>query len=811
MRTFKLPSWDQLRRGAVVVALLAGAFLFGRLLHEHYPIQKWLFWRYAGYWLGCAYFGLACLALGYASLKRLLRQPLPALEAVAIAWPLGMFQFELLMFIAGLLKLYHWLLFIVLPLAMIGAGAVPLFRLARSWLRHTRGRRPQRPLGLIGYAIVAFGCVALAMIYFLILSPDNLQFDTRWKHMALAEGYVASGGVRRFPEGWTTATRPHSSSFIYAWAFLLPASSLFDRIELSAHLEYAIFLATTLIGIPALVRRLVPRADPRLIWVARFLFPGVLLYDSSLSAGADHIGAAFAVPLCLLLLRALRELEPRTCIALAALLSAAALVKETVAIMLVPVPIAAVVVRAAMLVFARLRGRLSPALGLRWLTGPAAASAVCLVLTAPHWLKNWIFYGAPFYPVMHRYFTPRPWTSDAAYMYDFGYEEVQMWQPSRDLDGVLATLKALVTFSFVPNDWPQFHGSVPVFGSLFTLLIFCLPFLRGTLRVWALAGWIHVAIAFWYWTHHQDRYLQGIMPLIAAATAAMIVLIWRQTRYVAKSALGGLIGLQVIWGGDVYFIPTHAMVRSPAKHVIDFLGQGYKKKYSERLQAQQSFREIGRATPRDSLLLMHDMHEILGIGRASVSDWPTWQFGISYGLLDSPRAVYELLDGMGVTHVYWGSQLSRSFDTVAGDAMFFDFALKHTVNPRRVGGGTVAGMPTSPPAVDARAFDATVAVLTCNDRGYGRGLYELADMRVPAFGPASRRFPPPRKPAAAAVPAEQLIDQAAFIVLDPQCAAGARGHAQREFLLAAKRKRMSAERSREFELWVRTQGAARSQ
>ena len=40
---------------------------------------------------------------------------------------------------------------------------------------------------------------------------------------------------------------------------------------------------------------------------------------------------------------------------------------------------------------------------------------------------------------------------------------------------------------------------------------------------------------------------------------------------------------QIVIGGDVYFLQTHAMVRSPIKRVNDLLSAGYGKRYEQRL------------------------------------------------------------------------------------------------------------------------------------------------------------------------------------------------------------------------------------
>ena len=110
---------------------------------------------------------------------------------------------------------------------------------------------------------------------------------------------------------------------------------------------------------------------------------------------------------------------------------------------------------------------------------------------------------------------------------------------------------------------------MPVFGSLFTLLSVCLPFLRRTRRLWALTGATLLAVAVWYWTHHQDRYLETLLPWMTAVTAGAMVLVWRgrplsvsPPRARARSLL---VALQIVWGGDVYFIPGHAMIGSPVK------------------------------------------------------------------------------------------------------------------------------------------------------------------------------------------------------------------------------------------------------
>lgn len=805
--------WEHARQILLPVLLLGAAAFFATFVHRFYPIQQWLFWRYAGYWLLCGFWSAACVSAGHLTLKLVIGRPLPIVEQLVTSFAIGVFEFAFLMSVAGLLKLYGPVLFVLLPLVLLGAGFLPLRRYLKRVIRHVRheGRRSPPPPAWT-YAVLAFGLLGACMVYFVILTPDNVQFDARWKHLALAEEYAVTGGIRRFPEGSTVETYPHLATFVYSWAFLLPRGLLFDKVELAAHMEYVGFL-WTLAAIPAAVRLMIPRAlgayTLRLSWAARFLFPGVFLYDSSLSAGGDHIAAIFALPAFTLLIRAYRELSPRFIALLMMMLSGAGLTKYTGAIILVPFPALLLGVRTLVLAYRSLRGQVAPTIRKHWYLGPLVAVAAGLFYTSTHWAKNWVWYADPLYPMLHKHLSLHPWTPEAATVFEWGYKDYQFWRPERNLSGVLRTLQALVDFSFIPNDYPRFHGKVPTFGSLYTLLLLCLPFLKGTRRIWVLVGYVQVGLLCWYWTHHQDRYLQAIVPQMAAVTAATIALLWRaagESRLAGlatRTSLGALVGLQVVWAGDVYFIPGHAMIKSPIKAVVDLLGQGYAKRYEQRFDIYPTFQSISRALPEGARVLLHDNHVHLGIGAETVSDWNGWQYGISYGRLKTPREVWDLLKGMGVTHVAWDTQVSKGWDTVAGDLMFFDFALKRTVKPSKHGGMTLAEM--GPPPDPQASFPTTVAYLGCNN-AYKSGLYELSDLMVPVFGPNNRKFPAPRvsgPPSGAS--AAELLGQAAFAVVDPKCHSSLPSAAKRDFMLAAKRRVFIGGRGN-LELYLRKEG-----
>jgi hypothetical protein len=786
-----------LRSLGVLVLLCAAIAVFAKVVEPHYPFEHWLFFRYAGYWFAT----VACLAsavgVGHLTVERLFRLRLPFHEAVVCALAVGLFEFELAMLALGALGGYRSPAFVLMPLTFLAGGSSGLRALFARGARLFKDARP--PQSLLGLASIGFGVLVLVAIYFAMLSPENIQFDSRWKHMNLAEDWVAHGGLRRKEEGWLFAARPHLTSLLYTWAFLVPGSAkLFDKMLLCAHLEFVVFLVTTLFGIPALVRRLVPRADARIVWAARFLFPGTLLYDSSLSAGTDHIGALFMAPAALLLLRAFRSLDPRPTLLLAVVLAAGALVKETIAIMLVPVPLAVVGVRTAWLFVQGKRGKVDSSVLRNAWRSPLLAGAVFLAALSPLWLENLVWYGDPLYPTLSRWFSPHPWSENAAYRFAWGYQEAQMWAPERDVNGLLETLRALVTFSFEPHDWKRFHHDVPVFGSLFTLLLPTLVLCRGVKRTAWLVGWIHVALFAWFSVHHQDRYLQGLMPLMASATAAMLVLVWRQHGGLVRAALSGLVAFQLAWGGDVYFFQTHAMARSPLKKSIDLLSAGFEKRYAQRFNVQTSYQNIGKSVPPGGRVLLHETNINLGTGRTTVLDNPGWQYAIEYGVQKSPADVHALLAGLGVTHLHGRTDKSKGSDSLAGDIRFHDYLRRYGENPQQLSGGVLAELGEPPEG----PFDDSVAVLSCGD-DYAPGLYQVTDLSTPPFGPRMKELPPPREAATLPGDASRLIAQAEFVVVNPKCFQGGAPGLRTNHTLLIKRsgsRHMSA-----YEIWVRGQ------
>src|SRR5262249_61625979 len=62
------------------------------------------------------------------------------------------------------------------------------------------------------------------------------------------------------------------------------------------------------------------------------------------------------------------------------------------------------------------------------LQGPLALAGAFAFVTAPHFLKNWVFYNNPMYPFMQDVFASRPTTPHAAYLFEWLFKDYN-WRP----------------------------------------------------------------------------------------------------------------------------------------------------------------------------------------------------------------------------------------------------------------------------------------------------------------------------------------------------------------------------------------------
>jgi hypothetical protein len=161
--------------------------------------------------------------------------------------------------------------------------------------------------------------------------------------------------------------------------------------------------------------------------------------------------------------------------------------------------------------------------------------------------------------------------------------------------------------------------------------------------------------------------------------------------------------------------------------------------------------------------------------------------------------LWDLYRELGVTHVVWAERTSKGWDSIAGDLVFFDFALNRTIAQQRVSNHRIGRMKDERPTETKYG---SVAFLGCGNT-YATGLYELSQMTTPVFGPDRERFPQPLSPAAVE-DIDPLLEQASFVVLDPDCPDDlAAKVSQSGFVLGASRKQINPGRRAKLRLYIR--------
>lgn len=795
----KTAAVDRIKTIGASVLLCVGAGLVLWRVHESYPLQHWMLWRYALYWAASASFSVACLSCGF-RLTRYVFPPLPSAEQLALSFAVGVFVFFWGVFVAGILGLYGHAFAFAWPIAMTVIGAKPTFayvrRLARfrpnAYHAAKSGRlsKAWQPSKVVQTGILAVGIVNLAYLYVCILHPGQLGFDAVWYHLTIAEQYVAEGAIKPFVEGWFVGTYPHLASVLYAWAFQLPFNGAFHRAELALHLEFTVFL-WTLLGITALASRLLGRTRVRFAWVAFFLFPEIFVYPSSFVGGSDHFAALWAPAILCAMFRTRADSDVKRWSLTAAMAAGAVLTKYT-AVCLVAFPALYLTY-----IFIWRLVRDPQARNWRSLAGPAAALLCSLLFTTPHWLKNWVYYGDPLYPFLHKYLSLHPWTPpDTGAMFDREIAGNVFGSTAAKSSRFWHSIGDIITYGFKAHD-PGAARTVPLQGFLFSLLIPLVFFRKNSSRLYVTAAATYVGVAAWYFTYPEDRYLQILTPWMAGFVAAVLGWLFSQARLV-RWATAGLTFAQLAAGADAYFMPIHYMLgQHPLKAVVDLLGKGYQGKYEERFRAYEENQAMGKALPLDAKLLYHSIHLRFGLERVGVSDAPRFVGAIVYGRLGTSRAVYDKFRELGVTHVAWLPQPPYFYDSFADAIVFYRFAMKYVQAPKSYGSWKMGKLPSAPPPLDP--LEQKVAYFGCQT-SFESGLYELSDFHILTNSPHESDRVPARVPegAPSAEGLRAFADKAGALVIDT--AAGC----QRELPRAVRAQfTLSHVRSSRFQIWIR--------
>ena len=555
LSTVLAPRGRMIRATAVTVAAAAVLVFLAVRLDRGYAIKDWLLLTVAVIWGWQLVLAAACLSFGDWLLDRVLKISCPSrTERITLAVPLGAISFGLGIFVAGLFRLLHPAFAVLWPALMIAVGVAgrrrqpgePLLSLA--WLRGF-AIVPAPGTNVISIVAVAFGAVALALLYLGSFSPDAVGYDAAWYHLVVAQDYAREGRIVSYMGDWAK-NLPQLGSYINTWSFLVPGlGQPAQKWMMALHTEFAFFV-WTLVGVGAAVGRLTGRRGwvPG-AWAAMFLFPALFAGDHNLSGAADHFLAFFTVPILLALFGTLETMQARWWALIAILTAGAVLTKyqasqlawPTAAILVVGLAIAA---RRALANVEPGRSRLRRLLPL--LSGPALAAALVAVLTAPLFVRHLVAHHNPLFPFGQDVFRASTPTIPGAS--DLANNVLRNWtmhppHGARRLFDVW--LEAFLTF-------PYHVTATPESGAILVVAAVAAPFLPRARGLWLAFALLALAIATWAATYVQSRNLEGLVPLAAAVTAAALVRAWRLGS-VARVGVAVAVLLQIAAAGDSYF------------------------------------------------------------------------------------------------------------------------------------------------------------------------------------------------------------------------------------------------------------------
>jgi hypothetical protein len=712
---------------ATLILCVGGLVIYAVRLNRSYAIEDWLFWKIAVLWLYGAFLAAACASCGFALLSRL-RTPgsLPFVETITTSVGLGLVCFTFGMYLGGALGVYGPWFALLLPGVLCAAGARGLRRYL--WISYRRWQQqPQRSANPIVIAACAWGGLCVAVVYFGAMTPEAIGFDPAWYHLPIAQDYARHGGIIPFAD--YNRAFPHLASLVYTWAYTVPGLSTPLRWMLALHNEF-FFFVWTLAGVGAVARWLLDEGPLPGAWAGLFLFPGILVHDIYIAGGADHFLAFFGPILFLATVRAIEDFSIRRCAIVGVIAGGAALTKYQAIYMIAGSGALIAVSWLRQVVAARSEGRpVSEVLRGPLMTGPATIIVVGLLVTAPHFIKNIAFYNNPVYPFAQDVFTAsKPTVPNAAALVRTVFQE-DYWQPKGGLgDKLWNATKLFFTFSFEPHY--SRTKNFPIIGSLFTLLLPSLLFLAKPRRLWLAVAWCFVGILVWGSTYLVDRYLVSIVPIMAAATAVILVRLWR-FGWIARVGIIPLVALQVVWAGDAtVYSNMHRLKSSMA-----LVNSGYAGDTDAVFASYRgAYRKLSDALPQDANVVLHSARMCLGIDRDLTYDITGAQGLISYAGIAGPRELYDYYRSLGFTHLIYTPN-NRPPMVRQADVLFLELVHHYGVDPRNFGGYRLVELPEVPPPKDSR-YD----VLMLGMGGYRDGLYPVESLSTAQKGSRSHQI-----------------------------------------------------------------------
>ncbi len=705
-----------------------GAYVFGKAVDPHYPIQTWLVWRLLPIWGYAILFNVSAVAFGAFLLRHLLgSRELPALERLLQSMMLGLTGFVLALYAVGFVGLFKPWVAVGLPLIFIVVGE----RDGRALLRELwqwRASVPQpKPLErVLGSAAIVLGCAALVFLYLEALDVSAINFDATWYHFPIAQDYARVGRIIAFP-GENHRAYPHLTSLLHTWALLVPGLPILpEHWMLSLHLELTI-VVWRVVGAAALARWLLGGRDVRGLWTAFFLFPSVFVYDQAIGGSADHYLGFFAVPAVLAAARAFKRFDVRWCVLLGVALGGHMLVKYQ-AVYLFAALVVATLVSLAVLGLRRLLADRAITLasdtpGYRALLRGAVAIALAAALvSSPHFAKNAVFYHNPVYPFAQKvfkstfpkhtpgYYAEHP-TKGAFKPQGTGLER-QLWALRKVWDYSLTTSNRNLT------------KHRPYMGSLFSLLLPCALLVPRRRRLFFTVGIVTVAVMVWANTAANDRYMLGFYDLCIGSALALMVKVW-DLGWVARVGLAPFVLLQLFWGGDAMLFYGKKQLDAG----IALVNDGYSQQSDARLNAKAMQQSLTLATPQNAVILARNYKGLLGLNRLVLSDIRSAQDYINYSNLKDARDFYDVLKARGVTHLLYPRGERRPGHW--NNTLLFAEIFRRGPGAQKFGRVLLNELPTEAPP-----HTAPYLVLVSAQREYPDGIYKLEQLDVDYRDPA---------------------------------------------------------------------------
>jgi hypothetical protein len=709
---------------AVLLISAVGVEIYAGYVDKIYPIDDWLAWPMLELYGYVLLSNFAWFCAGNWLLGRLGIRDLPLLETVVLSGALGTVIFTELMYVAGALQLFRPTFAIILPLSLIALGARELLRFARRYRQEAAHQPATSTVALLLWAV---GGALTFIIYLGVLSPDAVNYDATWCHLTIAQDYAREGRIVPFPGDYSKNV-PHLTSLLHTWGFLVPGlKQPALRWMLALHQEFAVFL-WTLAGVAATVRSMLGGERVGGSWVAFYLFPIIFVYDNNLGGAADHVAASFALPGLLAANRLLERLTWQRALAMATCMAGGLLTKYQSAYWILPL-LLVVGVKLVWATWLELRKTGTPEGRRRlrrvWLTLVLGLP----LLASPHFIKNWIFYRDPVYPLAQQAFPGvHPTVENGVFLFNQIFTDLN-WVPKGTLTNKLShALELTLKFSFEPHY--SFTKNVPAFGALFTLLLPALLFIRRR-RPKLLGAFVGMTTLFiWGYTFNVDRNLQVFMPILVATTAAILVEVWR-LGWFSRIAIAPVVLFQLLWGGDAIFYSSQDRMRQ----AFDLISTGYAGSAKTRFDHFRSaFVAAGKALPPDATVMLHTSHISLGIDRRLVLDWSGFQGLIGYSRLHNTRELFDMYKRIGLTHII--NPAERPAASIQEEVLFQSLLPELDGPLPNTSGFRIYHLPDRAPAADH-----PYRVLTLGLYGYGSGVFPIERLSTNEYmAPDKRRY-----------------------------------------------------------------------